>query len=81
MKKNGHQKKMDFRGGTRPGAGRKSIGLNKRVAITLPAEEWAEIEKKKNAGDVESYADYFRKLHFKGANTKMDSALNESNLK
>ena len=40
------------KGGTRTGAGRKGIGVTKKVSITLKAETWAEIEKHCSSGDI-----------------------------
>ncbi|NMO94288.1 ribbon-helix-helix domain-containing protein [Paenibacillus lemnae] len=36
---------MFTRGGIREGSGRKSIGVTKKISLTLPEELWAEIEK------------------------------------
>jgi hypothetical protein len=44
---------MDFRskhGGYREGAGRPSLGITKKVSITLPDDIWDEIEREK--GDL-----------------------------
>lgn len=46
-------------GGYREGAGRPSLGETKKVSITLPADSWKVIEKKK--GDL-TMAAYFRNL-------------------
>ncbi|MCV4233328.1 hypothetical protein OHJ21_19275 [Virgibacillus sp. LDC1] len=56
------------RGGARTGAGRKSIGVKKPVSITLPQEDWNEIDNLIKAGEFKSYADYFRSLR-EGAKT------------
>lgn len=61
--KKGQQEKMDFRGGSRPGAGRKSIGDTKRLSITLPPGEWDKIDKLIQLGHAKNYADYFRNMH------------------
>lgn len=54
---------LSLRGGAREGAGRPSLGVKKAVSITLPQEEWDEIDyliQVKN--EFKSYADYFRYL-------------------
>jgi hypothetical protein len=56
------------RGGARTGAGRKSIGVKKPVSITLPQEDWEDIDNLIKAGEFKSYADYFRTLR-EGAKT------------
>lgn len=38
------QTKLDFRGGRRKGSGRKKIGETRRIALTLPAEDWEHID-------------------------------------
>jgi len=58
----GHECCLDCRpkqGGYREGAGRPSLGVTKKVSITLPADIWNEIEKEK--GDFTTAA-YFRNL-------------------
>lgn len=54
--------KVENRGGKREGAGRKSIGVKKPVSITLPQEDWDEIDNLIKAGEFKSYAEYFRSL-------------------
>lgn len=57
-----HEKCLDCRpkhGGYREGAGRPSLGVTKKVSITLPADIWNEIEKEK--GDL-TMSGYFREL-------------------
>ncbi|NHN33554.1 hypothetical protein [Paenibacillus agricola] len=51
------------RGGSRLGAGRKSLGKTVKVSIALPDEDWAYIEKEIQNGTYGSLADYFRSLH------------------
>ncbi|WP_442601035.1 hypothetical protein [Paenibacillus sp. KN14-4R] len=36
------------RGGPRDGAGRKAIGVTKKVSLTLPPEIWDELENRRN---------------------------------
>lgn len=48
------------RGGSRPGAGRKSLGIKKSVSISLPAEKWNEIDRLIQMGIYPSYSEYFR---------------------
>lgn len=58
----GHELCLDCRpkrGGYREGAGRPSLGVTKKLSITLPADSWNEIEKEK--GDLAMSA-FFRKL-------------------
>ncbi len=58
----GHELCLDCRpkhGGYREGAGRPSLGVTKKVSITLPTNIWNEIEKEK--GDF-TMAAYFRNL-------------------
>lgn len=50
-------------GGVREGAGRKRIGVKRPVSITLPEEDWEQIERLIKSGHCKSYADYFRSLH------------------
>lgn len=38
------QIKLDFRGGKREGAGRTKIGETRRIALTLPPEDWEYID-------------------------------------
>ena len=46
-------------GGFREGAGRKAMGVTKKVSITLFKEQWDKIDKEKGEG---SYSAYFREL-------------------
>lgn len=48
------------RGGKREGAGRKQLGITKKVSITLTEHEWQEIEQQIEAGAVSSVSEYFR---------------------
>lgn len=43
--------------------GRPRIGVRRQVKMTLPAEDWALIEKAVSSGSAASIADYFRQLH------------------
>lgn len=43
--------------------GRPPIGVGKPVKITLPEEDWKEIEERIASGQASNYADYFRQLH------------------
>lgn len=54
------QIKMDLRGGARPGAGRKSLGVKKPISITLEEKEWKAIDDLIKEGEFKSYAEYFR---------------------
>lgn len=58
------QSKVSKRGGSRQGAGRKSLGIKRPVTITLPEDVWKEIENQLiiNGGNYKSYAEYFRRL-------------------
>ncbi|WP_374723674.1 CopG family transcriptional regulator [Calidifontibacillus erzurumensis] len=42
-------------GGKREGAGRKSLGITKKVSITLEKEVWEEIEEKKGKEPMSSF--------------------------
>lgn len=55
---------MDNRGGMREGAGRKVIGVQRMVKITLPEESWTEIENMIEKGELKSFSEYFRTLHY-----------------
>ena len=57
----GEQLAISIRGGARPGAGRKSIGVKKAVSIALPEEAWQEIDSLIQSGEYASYADFFRR--------------------
>lgn len=57
------QVSLSLRGGARAGAGRKAIGNSRKISITLPAEDWAHIDRLVEQGRVGSYSDYFRQLH------------------
>ncbi len=50
-------------GGVREGAGRKRIGVKRPVSITLPKEDWEQIDRLIESGHCKSYAEYFRTLH------------------
>jgi hypothetical protein len=54
---------VTFRGGKREGAGRKKMGLSKKVTITLPEEEWEEISEMIKNGHAGSLSEYFRLIH------------------
>lgn len=56
------QVEMSLRGGRRSGAGRKSIGIKKPVAINLPQEIWDEIDNLIQKGEHSGYAPFFRSL-------------------
>lgn len=51
------------RGGSRPGAGRKTMGKIVKVSIALPDEDWLHIDKEIQNGTYRSLSDYFRSLH------------------
>lgn len=52
------------RGGKRKDAGRKPIGVQRMVKITLPEESWTEIESMIEKGELKSFSDYFRTRHY-----------------
>lgn len=55
-------------GGFREGAGRPSLGITKKVSITLPDEIWTKIEKDIELSDSKTQSAYLRNLilnHFK----------------
>jgi Arc/MetJ-type ribon-helix-helix transcriptional regulator len=54
---------LDRRGGAREGAGRKRIGSNRALRITLPNEDWEHVDRLIAEGRFKSYADYFRSLY------------------
>lgn len=56
------QVKISFRGGSREGAGRPSLGVKKPVSITLEDMEWILIDGLIRNGDYKSYSDFFRSL-------------------
>ncbi|MCC3372497.1 ribbon-helix-helix domain-containing protein [Cohnella sp. REN36] len=41
----------DARGGRRAGAGRKAIGLTRKLSLTLPEKLWAEIDRRCDKGN------------------------------
>jgi len=41
----------DKRGGSRKGAGRKPIGITRKISLTLPDECWDEIDRRCQRGD------------------------------
>jgi len=43
--------------------GRPKIGVRRQVKMTLPAEDWYQIEASVLSGSASSIADYFRQLH------------------
>lgn len=51
---------LSLRGGARPGAGRKSLGVKRKVSIVLPAEDWAYIDSLVADKKIASVAEYFR---------------------
>lgn len=55
---------LSIRGGKRPGAGRKAIGIKKAVSISLPSETWSDIEALISSGQYDSNADFFRSAAF-----------------
>lgn len=59
------QAKMDLRGGSRQGSGRKPLAKEtemRKVSITLPVERWAKIDQMMQEGHFGSVAEYFRLL-------------------
>lgn len=59
------QQKLDFRGGRRPGAGRKRIGENRSIRITLPLETWQTIENAAH-GEGKKLSEKLRELIING---------------
>jgi hypothetical protein len=57
------QVSVSFRGGKRAGAGRKKMGVSKKVTITLPEVEWEEISEMIKNGHASSLSEYFRLVH------------------
>ncbi|MEK4418961.1 CopG family transcriptional regulator [Bacillus paranthracis] len=51
---------MQKHGGKREGAGRPSLGITKKVSITLPEEDWKRIEDSKKP-----FSQFFRELALK----------------
>lgn len=47
----------------KPKMGRPSIGVTKKVSITLPATEWERIADLKENNHIESISEHFRNLH------------------
>lgn len=45
------------------GPGRPQIGVRKQIKMTLPKEDWDQIEQLIENEHAESFADYFRQLH------------------
>lgn len=45
------------------GRGRPQIGIQKQVKLTLPPEDWEQIQKLIEDKQAESMSDYFRQLH------------------
>ncbi|RXZ79237.1 hypothetical protein EBB07_23890 [Paenibacillaceae bacterium] len=39
------------RGGNRSGAGRKAIGVTRKISLTLPEKHWEEIDRRCDRGD------------------------------
>ncbi|WP_083205290.1 hypothetical protein [Bacillus sp. FJAT-27264] len=58
------------RGGKRQGAGRKSIGVKKHMALTMPQDMWNEIDDLIQKDKIGSYSEFFRTLV---ANMKKDT--------
>ncbi|MDF1587099.1 hypothetical protein [Marinimicrococcus flavescens] len=54
------QVSLSLRGGARPGAGRKSLGVKRKVSIVLPAEDWEYIDSLVADKKFASVAEYFR---------------------
>ena len=52
-------------GGSRPGAGRPSVGMRKVVSVSMPEEEWQKIDRLIESKNYTGYADYFRSIHLK----------------
>ncbi|WP_036720553.1 hypothetical protein [Paenibacillus sp. JCM 10914] len=48
---------------TKRRVGRPAMGVNKQIKLTLPEEDWIEIEKMIANGEVDGYSGYFRQLH------------------
>lgn len=55
-------------GGFREGAGRPSLGITKKVSITLPEEIWSKIEEDIVLSDLKSQSAYLRNLILKHFN-------------
>lgn len=45
------------------GRGRPPIGIQRQVKLTLPPEDWKQIEKILENKEADSLSDYFRQLH------------------
>ncbi|KAB2429189.1 CopG family transcriptional regulator [Bacillus thuringiensis] len=56
---------MQKHGGKREGAGRPSLGITKKVSITLPEEAWKRIE-----DSEKSYSQFFRDVTLKELKNK-----------
>lgn len=52
-------------GGFREGAGRPSLGITKKVSITLPEEIWSKIEQDIKLSDSKTQSAYLRNLILK----------------
>lgn len=52
-----------YYGGSRKGAGRKAIGVTKKVSITMPEEEWELIAEAIKNGHASSLSEYFRLMN------------------
>ncbi|WP_375102224.1 hypothetical protein ACDZ28_00035 (plasmid) [Paenibacillus sp. RS8] len=51
---------LSLRGGARPGAGRKSLGVKRKISIVLPQEDWDYIDSLVAEKKCASVAEYFR---------------------
>lgn len=51
--------------------GRPTIGVARRVAITLPEQDWKQIEETIAEGHVKSYSEYFREVHYHAQNQEV----------
>ncbi|WP_438431197.1 ribbon-helix-helix domain-containing protein [Gorillibacterium sp. sgz500922] len=47
----GNAKPLEKRGGTRPNAGRKPIGVTRKISLTLPKRCWDEIDRRCDGGN------------------------------
>ncbi|MBY9082358.1 hypothetical protein [Paenibacillus sp. CGMCC 1.18879] len=60
--KDPNQSELPIRGGARAGAGRKSIGVKKHMALTMPQQMWDEIDNLIQKDGLSSYSEFFRQL-------------------
>jgi hypothetical protein len=52
---------LSLRGGARPGAGRKSLGVKRKISIVLPQEDWDYIDSLVAEKKCASVAEFFRR--------------------